>query len=291
MTGRSLKQQLIEEDFIVAPGIYDGVSARIADQLGFGALYLSGYAVSASLLGKPDAGFLSMNDMAGRVRTVCSVISTPLIADADTGFGGVPQVMETVQAYEQAGAAAIQLEDQEFPKRCGHTRGRRVVPLTEAIAKIRAAADARQSDDFLIIARTDARTTHGVEECFRRADAFLEAGADILFIESPETREEISQIGLRYRDQWLVANMVGGGKTPLCSPEELSAMGYNISIHPLFALGAVVQTLGKVLPQVHHHKEQSELAFEALNRITGFEDIWTLDEVYNTAGKSGDKTE
>ena len=174
MPSPRLKKSLSEGRFIFAPGIYDGVSARVADKAGFEALYMTGYGVSASLLGKPDAGYLTATHMADRVRTFCSVIDTPLIADADTGFGGLVNVEEAVRAYEQAGVSAIQLEDQQFPKRCGHTKNRTVIDIEDAKAKIKIAVDSRDSTDFLIIARTDARTSLGLDEALRRAETFFE---------------------------------------------------------------------------------------------------------------------
>ena len=185
MPNPALRQRLEAGVLVQAPGIYDGFSARIADPMGFGALYLSGYATSASLLGKPDAGYLTATHMADRVRTICDVIKTPLIADADTGFGGIVNVEETVRAYEAAGVSAIQLEDQRFPKRCGHTKNREVIDLSEAAAKIQIALETRNSKDFLIIARTDARTSLGFDEALRRCEAFRDAGADILFLGKP----------------------------------------------------------------------------------------------------------
>ena len=282
MQRSSLREQLDSGYFITAPGVFDGLSALIADQGDFGALYMTGYGVSASLLGKPDAGYLTATHMADRVRMISSSCKTPLIADADTGFGGLINVEETVRAYEAAGSSAIQLEDQEFPKRCGHTGNRRVVPLSDAARKIRVAADSRSSDEFLIIARTDARTSLGIDECFRRSDAFLKAGADILFIESPESTEEMQQIAEAYPDVWLMANMVIGGKTPVMSGDELADLGYSLAIYPLVGLSAaaqVLQTAYANLENLGHHPEAT-MPFDELNRLVGFEHVWSLDRRY-----------
>src|SRR5215813_13676481 len=178
---RLLRDKLAKGEFVLAPGIYDGISARVADTMGFPALYMTGYGATASMLGLPDAGLATYSDMVGRAEMICSVIDTPLIADADTGYGGLLNVQRTVRGYEAAGVAAIQLEDQEMPKKCGHTPGRRVVPIEEMVAKIRVASDARSSADFLIVARTDALTELGFDEALRRADAYGAAGADIIF--------------------------------------------------------------------------------------------------------------
>ena len=200
---------------IAAPGVYDMVSLRMAAAMGFDALYMTGYGTVASHLGLPDAGLASYADMVGRVEAMASMSGTPLIADGDTGYGGLLNVRHTVRGYERAGAAAIQLEDQEFPKKCGHTPGRRVVPADDMVRKIAVAAEARTSPDFLIIARTDARGSLGLAEAIRRARAYAKAGADMLFVESPESEAEMAEIGRELGDMPLVANMVEGGRTPM----------------------------------------------------------------------------
>src|SRR2546430_175735 len=202
-------------EFIVAPGVYDLISARLADKAGFAALYMTGYGAVASYLGLPDAGLATYTDMRDRAARIASVCSTPLIADADTGYGGLLNVAHTVAGYESAGVQAIQLEDQEFPKKCGHTPGRRVIPAQDMAEKVRVAAATRNSKDFLIIARTDARTSLGLDEALRRAEMYLRAGADVLFIEAPESVEEMQRIGKAFSGVPLMANMVEGGRTPL----------------------------------------------------------------------------
>ncbi len=215
MTISALRERLNAGEFIVAPGVYDMISALCADRMGFPALYMTGYGVSASHLGLPDAGLASYRDMVSRVEVIAQGTKTPLIADADTGFGGLLNVDYAVKGYERAGAAAMQIEDQEFPKRCGHTPGRRVVPMEDMVRKIRVAVAARDARDFLIVARTDARTTLGLDEAIRRGEAFAEAGADILFIELPESEEEMATICSRLKGTPLLANMVEGGRTPV----------------------------------------------------------------------------
>lgn len=272
--------QLQKGKCIKAPGIFDGVSAKVADQMGFSALYMSGYSVSASLLGKPDAGYLTVTHMGDRVRTICGVTQTPIIVDADTGFGGLVNVQETVRIYEAGGAAAIQLEDQQFPKRCGHTKNRTVIDIKEATAKIKMAVQSRTNKDFLIIARTDARTSLGLDEALRRGESFLKAGADVLFIESPESVEELEIIGQTFRDTWLLANMVGEGKTPLLTTEELAALGFNIAIHPVAALMAAAATYKNIYQQLENWEEHPNqlVPFAEFNQLIGFEEIWKLDE-------------
>src|SRR5690606_25487905 len=183
MNRKSLKQRLAQPGLICAPGIYDGISARIADAMGFDVLYMPGCGTVASHLGLPDAGLATYTHMVNRVATFAGICSTPIIADGDTGYGGLLNVDHAVRGYEKAGAVAIQIEDQEFPKKCGHTPGRRVIPAEDMVRKIKVAVEARESPDFLIIARTGARTSLGLDEALRRAEAFARAGADILFVE------------------------------------------------------------------------------------------------------------
>ena len=202
---------------ITAPGVYDMISLRMAAAMRFDALYMTGYGVVASHLGLHDAGLASYTDMVGRVEAMARTAERPLIADGDTGYGGLLNVSHTVRGYERAGAAAIQLEDQEFPKKCGHTPERRVIPTEEMVRKIAVAVDARTSPDFLIIARTDARTSKGLPEAIRRTRAYAEAGADMLFIESPETEDELMTIGRELGDKLLMVNMAEGGRTPILS--------------------------------------------------------------------------
>jgi len=286
MANPALKQRLKSGDLILAPGIYDGFSARIADPMGFGALYLSGYATSASLLGKPDAGYLTATHMADRVRTICDVIETPLIADADTGFGGIINVEDTVRAYEAAGVSAIQLEDQRFPKRCGHTKNREVIDLSEATAKVQMAAEARKDDTFLIIARTDARTGLGLDEALRRCEAFRDAGADILFLESPESESELEEIGKAFPDTCLLANMVEGGSTPLTPPETLKRLGFSLAIYPLIGLTAAATALQSAYKDLQEGTASTQkMSFEDLNNTVGFERIWSLDQRFGKGQK------
>src|SRR6478609_8878610 len=238
-------RRLKQPGLISSPGVFDMISARIADSMGFDVLYMTGYGVVASHLGLPDAGLASYTEMVGRVRQIAQGSITPLVADGDTGYGGLLNVDFTVRGYEAAGAQAIQIEDQEFPKKCGHTPGRRVVPLADAVNRIKVATQARASRDFLVIARTDARTSLGLDEALRRGEAFLKAGADILFIESPESVEEMERIGRTF-DAPLVANMVEGGRTPILSRAELEGLGYRIAIYPVAGLLAAASTLQAV---------------------------------------------
>lgn len=278
---KSLAARLKEPGLISAPGVFDMISARIADTMGFDALYMTGYGVVASHLGLPDAGLASYTEMVGRVRQIAQGTATPLIADGDTGYGGLLNVDFTVRGYEAAGAAGIQIEDQEFPKKCGHTPGRRVVPLADAVRRIKVAAEARSSRDFLIVARTDARTSLGLDEALRRGEAFLKAGADILFIESPESVAEMETIGRTF-DVPLLANMVEGGRTPILRRAELEQMGFKIAIFPVagfLAMAAALRSVyGEILAQGSTKDWNGELySFDAFSRLMGFERIWAFE--------------
>jgi 2-methylisocitrate lyase-like PEP mutase family enzyme len=241
----ALARRLREPGLLVAPGVFELISAKLADRMGFECLYVTGYGLVASHLGLPDAGLATYSDMVARVAQIGRMTHTPFIADADTGYGGLLNVQHTVRGYEAAGACAIQLEDQEFPKKCGHLPGRRVIAAADMAAKLRVARDSRSSADFLIVARTDARTALGLDEALRRAEVYLEAGADVLFVESPETPEEMRRICERFKGVPLLANMVhGGGRTPLLDFEELQKLGYRIAIYPaagFLAMAAAVE--------------------------------------------------
>jgi len=238
----SLKERLNAGEFITAPGVFDLVSAKLAASFGFPALYMTGFGVTASHLGLPDAGLATYSDMVERARAIAAATEVAVIADADTGYGGLLNVRHTVRGYEAAGVAAIQLEDQVSPKKCGHVLGREVVSIEEMVLKIRVAVESRRSDDFLIVARTDARTTLGIEAAIDRAHAYAEAGADVLFIESPETVSEMKRIGEAI-NRPLLANMVEGGRTPILPPAELKALGYAIAIYPVAGLLAAAEAM------------------------------------------------
>jgi 2-methylisocitrate lyase-like PEP mutase family enzyme len=232
--GTRLRRLLADGELIVAPGIFDGISAHLVRRMGFRAGYLTGAGVVASGFGLPDLGLAGMSEMASRVTMATAVLGdVPLIADADTGYGPPASAARTVRAYERAGAAAIQLEDQAFPKRCGHLPGKELVSTGEFLAKLGAALDART--DALIIARTDARSVLGLPEAIERGNAYAEAGADIVFVEAPRTVEEITRIGREITAPKLI-NVVAGGLTPELDPVTLGKLGYSIAIYPSTAL-------------------------------------------------------
>ena len=255
------------------------VSLRLADRMGFDALYMTGFGTVASHLGLPDAGLATYSDMVGRVQAMARMARTPLIADADTGYGGLLNVQHTVHGYEAAGAQAIQLEDQEFPKKCGHTPGRRVIPMEDMVRKIRVAVQARRSPDFLVIARTDARTALGLDEALRRAEAYARAGADILFVESPESEEEMRRIARSFHLP-LLANMVEGGRTPVLSAPVLEEIGYRIAIYPVTALLAAAQAMRAVYEGFAKGGPAAValMPFAEMTQLMGFEDVWAFEK-------------
>lgn len=279
---QSLSARLKQPGLISAPGVFEMISARIADGMGFDALYMTGYGVVASHLGLPDAGLASYTEMVGRVHQIASGTTTPLIADGDTGYGGLLNVDFTVRGYEKAGAQVIQIEDQEYPKKCGHTPGRRVVPIADAARRIKVAVEARSSKDFLVIARTDARTALGLDEALRRGEAFLKAGADMLFIESPESEEELAKIGKTFGNVPLVANMVEGGRTPLLDRAELERLGFKLAIFPtagFLAAGAALRSVyGEIRSKGSSKSWTGELyPFDDFSRLMGFERVWAFE--------------
>ncbi|MFY9510764.1 MAG: isocitrate lyase/PEP mutase family protein [Rubrivivax sp.] len=281
-TALSLRQRLQQPGLISAPGVHDMVSLRMADALGFDALYMTGFGAVASHLGLPDAGLATYTDMVARVRQMAGMARTPLIADGDTGYGGLLNVQHTVQGYEAAGAQAIQLEDQEVPKKCGHTPGRRVVPMAEMVKKIQVAAAARRSKDFLIIARTDARSSLGLDEALRRAEAYGRAGADILFVESPESEDEMRRIGRAF-DLPLLANMVDGGRTPVLPAATLAELGYRIAIFPVTALLAATQAMQAAYAAICAQGSSAGLVqplmpFSALTQLMGFAEVYAFEQ-------------
>lgn len=282
MADPRLRQKIAAGEFIVAPGVFDMISAMLAERVGFDAVYASGYWLTASYLGIPDAGIATYTDMLARVSKVVEKSTAPVIADADTGFGGLLNVHHTVRGYERAGVSAIQIEDQEFPKKCGHTPYRRVVPIEDMVAKVRVAVDARSSPDFLVIARTDARTGFGFEEAVRRGQAYAEAGADVVFVESLQSEDEMRRACAAIRAP-MMANMSDGGKTPIRPARELASFGYALAIWP--AMAALSASAAMERAMQHLKAEGTSLspevplfAFDDFCRMVGFEEVWKFEE-------------
>ncbi|MDB3992861.1 isocitrate lyase/PEP mutase family protein [Gammaproteobacteria bacterium] len=269
-----LKSLLQTEKTILIPGAFDALSALIAKQAGFKALYMTGFGVAGSLLAKPDIGLVTASEMVTRASQIVDALgSTPLIADGDNGHGGIHNVARLVNAYEKAGVQCIQLEDQVIPKRCGHMNNKEVVGLQEATAKISTAVEVRKSDNFLIAARTDSRAEHGLDEALRRGDAFLNAGADILFIEAPQSVREMQKIKTEFPEAYLIANIVEGGKTPELNFDEVAEIGFKIILRPISALLAVSNTLKDCYSAMLNSNQKSppKTGFDEYNKMIGLD--------------------
>ena len=284
MQAKKLHQLLNEPGLIIAPGAYDAWSARLVEMADFPAVYMTGYGVSASVIGQPDIGLLTMTEMVNQARNMANAIHIPLIADGDTGYGGVLNVIRTVHEYEQAGIAAIQLEDQIYPKRCGHMEGKQLIGGDEMVAKIRAAVHARKSPEFTIIARTDARAVNGLDDAVDRSKAYAEAGADVIFFEAPESVEEMRMVA-RSLDKPLIANMVENGKTPFLTTEVLLEIGYKIVIYPVSTLYTVTRAVARTLESLKNNGTTRECAgdmveFQEFNEMIGVQKQRDLEKTF-----------
>jgi 2-methylisocitrate lyase-like PEP mutase family enzyme len=281
MQKRSLRAALDAGEFVMAPGIHDMITAVVSNKVGFDFVYASGYWMTASAYGLPDAGIASYTQMLDRVATLCRTVNAAVIADADTGYGGLLNVHHTVRGYEEAGVAAIQIEDQEFPKKCGHTPFKRVVPTIDMVEKVKVAIEARRSRDTLIIARTDARQTDGFEGALQRGIAYGEAGADIVFLEALESEAEMRE-ACRRISKPLMANMADGGKTPIRSKAELADIGYKLAIFPsatgLAAANAALNALTVLKTEGTSNSPNLPLfSFTEFNGLIGFEEVWDFE--------------
>ncbi|MCK0150831.1 isocitrate lyase/PEP mutase family protein [Marivita sp. S6314] len=277
-----LRARLETGKLLVTPSCGDALSARLIEDAGFDAMFMSGFAVSAHRIGAPDAGLISYGEMRDAVRDICAVTRLPVLADGDTGYGNAMNVRRTVAGYARAGAAAVMIEDQVAPKRCGHTKGKLVVDRAEAVDRVRAADDARRESgqDILIIARTDARHGHGLDEALARAQSFHSAGADILFVEAPHSEAEMRRICSELPG-WKMANMVEGGATPILPPEQLADIGYNHAAYPLTLMSAAMRAMQDALAALRDGRPpQGLLAFEELRRLVGFDDYYDLETRY-----------
>jgi len=278
---KRLRQLLASPKNLVAPGAHDALTAKIIEQVGFEAVYMTGYGQAASHLGQPDVGLMSMTEMVARVGCMASAVEIPVICDGDTGFGNVVNVMRTVREYEKAGAAAIQLEDQVAPKKCGHMTGRQVVPAEEMVEKIKAAVAARNDGDFVIIARTDARTVHGIDEAVARGKAYEKAGADVIFIESPESVEEMKLICASFQVP-VLANMVEGGRTPQLTVDELEKIGYGLTIFPTASTYITAQAVKNLMQELMQqgtteHLIPQMIPFPDFNTLIGLPKIREIE--------------
>ncbi len=269
-TPEELRSLLDDEAPLVAPGAFNALFARLIEEAGFGAVYLSGAGVANSLLGQPDLGLVTMSEMVMVAERICEVVDVPVIADADTGYGGVHNVARTVAAYERAGVAAIQIEDQQFPKRCGHFDGKEVVAVDEMVERVVAARQARSTDDgIVIIARTDAAAIEGIDQAIARARAYGEAGADVLFVEAPSSRDELAKVADELGDRPLVANMVEYGKTPLLSAEDLGDLGFSLVLFP----GSVTRTVTKAAQDTLDELQRTGTTSGRLDAMATFDEV------------------
>jgi len=283
----SLKQRLNEQDILLAPGVYDALSATIAESAGFEALYLSGAGVSYTRLGRPDIGLTSVTEMTSTMALIADRVAIPVIIDADTGFGNALNAQRTMRLYERAGASALQLEDQSYPKRCGHLSDKTLISSSEMCGKIKAMADARSSENTLIIARTDAIAVDGFDAALERAEDYLQCGADVLFIEAPKSREQLRNIAQQFDGRIpLLANMVEGGATPVSDANDLQSLGFSIVIFP----GGVVRALAHAAQDYYAnlYANGSNAAFsdrmfdfDGLNNVLGTNDMLQRGKQYS----------
>jgi len=289
----NLRERLRQGDIVVAPGVYDGLSALVAAQAGFEALYLSGASIAYTRFGRSDIGLVSMTEVADTLGAICERVDVPIVVDADTGFGNALNVQRTVKLFERNGAAGIQLEDQTAPKRCGHLDGKTLVSTAEMVGKIKAALDARHSESTLIAARTDAIAVEGFSAAMERAGRYMEAGCDILFIEAPQTVDEMRSITSRFGNRVpLIANMVEGGKTPLLSAGELHTIGYRLAIFP----GGLTRALAHCMTAYFASLKQNGtttpfrdrmLDFTALNALIGTPELLEQGRAYDPSHFEG----
>ncbi len=285
-TPSEFAQRLATPQIILAPGVYDALSALVAEQAGFEALYLSGASIAYTRLGRSDVGLTTYTEVEDTLARITERVRTPVIVDADTGFGNALNTQRTVRGFERAGAAMVQIEDQGFPKRCGHLDGKTVVPVAEMCGKLKAAVDARHSASTLIMARTDALAVEGIDAAFERAEAYLACGVDALFIEALRTPEQMDAACQRFAHRIpLLANMVEGGKTPVQSAQELHQRGFRMAIFPGGTARAVAHTLQTYYASLHTHQSTAPfknqmLDFDGLNDLIGTPELMALGRSY-----------
>lgn len=281
----TLFRKLINDpEILVMPGAHDALTSKVIEKAGFKAVTYGGYSISASLLGKPDIGLLGMKEMADVYRNIVEAVDIPVFADADTGYGDVNNVIRTVREYEKAGVAGLFIEDQVFPKRCGHMEGKDVIPVDDMLAKIRAACSAREDEDLVIMARTDALAVHGLDEAIRRGILYAEAGADLIFVEAVRSRDEMGLVN-REIPKPTLANMIEGGKTPILSTGELEQLGYNVVVYPCsltYAVTKAAQTCMEVLKTTGTTEGcmSDMLMFDDFFRFIGAEDIRKKEKTF-----------
>jgi 2-methylisocitrate lyase-like PEP mutase family enzyme len=292
MTDTTLRSRLAAQPILVAPGVYDALTAHLAERAGFSAVYISGAAIAYTRLGRPDIGLVAMSEVADTVALIRDRVRSHLIVDADTGYGNALNVARTVRIFERAGANAIQIEDQDFPKRCGHLDNKALVPAQEMVSKIKAALDARQSRETLVIARSDAIAVEGFEPAMARAVSYREAGADVLFVEAPKTRDELKRIPPALKGVPVMANMVEGGKTPSLNAADLQSLGFSLVIFPGAIVRAVAHTAGEFYASLAANGTSEPFRnrmydFDGLNDVIGTPAMIKLGKQYESGKKGG----
>jgi len=290
----NLRTRLTRKPIVVAPGVYDALTAHLAEQAGFSALYVSGAAIAYTRLGRPDIGLVAMSEVVDTIAMIRDRVGAHLVVDADTGYGNALNVGRTIRLFERAGAGAIQLEDQAFPKRCGHLDNKTLIPAEEMVGKIRAALDARHSRETLVIARTDAIAVEGFERTIARAVGYRDAGADVLFVEAPKTRTELQRIPPAVKDVPLMANMVEGGKTPPLAATDLEAIGFSLAIFPGGIVRALARTASEFYASLAAHGTSEPFHdrmydFAALNDVIGTPTLIALGKQYEAAATAKSK--
>jgi methylisocitrate lyase len=281
-----LRELIAADEILPAMGAYDALSASLVEQAGGEVVYMSGSSVSTTTHGYPDVGLTTMTEMAERARRMVNAVDVPVFCDADTGYGNPVNVMRTVEEYESAGVAGLHIEDQTFPKKCGHIEDKSLVPAEEMVQKVRAASDARD-DDFVVIARTDARHVTGFEDAVERSHAYYEAGADVIFFEAPTSEEELRRVGDEFDEVPLLANMTEGGKTPLFSADEFEEFGFDVALYPATGFKAAARALRDVYEEIAETGTQAGVmdelvTWEGRNEITGLEEMTELEQKYAT---------
>jgi len=292
MTDTTLRSRLAASPILVAPGVYDALTAHLAERAGFSAVYVSGAAIAYTRLGRPDIGLVAMSEVADTVALIRDRVGSHLIVDADTGYGNALNVARTVRIFERAGANAIQIEDQDFPKRCGHLDNKILVPAQEMVGKIKAALDARHSRETLVIARSDAIAVEGFEQAMARAMSYREAGADVLFVEAPKTRDELKRIPPALKGVPVMANMVEGGKTPSLNAADLQSLGFSLVIFPGAIVRAVAHTAGEFYASLAANGTSEPFRnrmydFDGLNDVIGTPAMIKLGKQYEGGKKGG----
>jgi len=289
-SAQRIRELLEQERPLVLGGVYDGVTTRLADAAGFEVLFIGGFSVAATLLGEPDFGYLTQTEMADAARRICRLTTRPVLVDADTGYGNALNVLRTVELYQAAGAAGLFLEDQVWPKRCGHMRGKQVVDRAEWLGKLRAVLSERPGRDLFLVARTDARAALGLDEAIARGQAARDLGADAVFIEAPESVAELERIA-RAIPGPKVANMVEGGRTPLLAPAELHALGFDLIVTPLAALLAAARAVREVYDELRRSGTLRDrlgqlLPFDEFNALIDLDRHYALEQRFRIPSSS-----